>query len=308
MTEVFSPRRSIANLLFFLMSHHPRTCSCHGRRIGYEAGEPDDGTMPLMVFLPPGASSAAIWRPIAAHFKDRFRTAAINPSGYGETEAFDGPAPMTILDEAEAVAAVIRAELSADAGHDIPEGGHLVGHSYGGAIALEVARHWPDLVVRLTLFEPAPYPLLREAGEEALAAAITGENESFVAMVRGERPGGSAKAMAQYLDFFNNQPGFWRGLDNRAQAKMLLLAERLAACLNAVGHVDISREGLSKIEVPATVVHGAKSDRLHIRLSEIVSAALCDATLRSVPGAGHMMTLTHGEAVCVLIDESLAAV
>lgn len=254
-----------------------------------------------MVFLPPGASPAAIWRPIAARFQDRFRTAAINPSAYGETEPVSGPAPLTVFDEAEAAAAVIRTELPACTG----EGAHLVGHSYGGTIALEVARHWPELISRLTLLEPAPYSLLKEAGETAHASAIAQENARFIAMVRGTEPGGTPAAMERYLDYFNNRSGFWRSLDERAQEKMLLLAERIAISLEAVGRLEISRAALAEIGCPVTVIHGGSTDPLNGRMSAVVAEAIPDATLRSIPGAGHMMTLSHADNVCALIDEVL---
>src|SRR5262245_23319393 len=37
---------------------------------------------------------------------------------------------------------------------------HLVGHSYGGALALRFAMQWPGLVRSLTMFEPAMFHLL----------------------------------------------------------------------------------------------------------------------------------------------------
>ena len=141
---------------------------CDGRTVSYEADGPDDGSAPLILFQPPGASGASIWRPVAAVLQDRFRTAAVNRSGYGDTEAFAGPEPMTLRDEAALFAAVIRAELPNSRGRTA----HIVGHSYGGTIALVLALAWPELVGRLTLLEPAPYVLLREAGEAALAEEI----------------------------------------------------------------------------------------------------------------------------------------
>src|SRR5262245_50224508 len=38
---------------------------------------------------------------------------------------------------------------------------HLVGHSYGGALALRIAMQWPGLVRSLTMFEPVMFHLLR---------------------------------------------------------------------------------------------------------------------------------------------------
>ena len=217
-----------------------------------------------------------------------FRTVAVNPSAYGDTEPFAGREPMTIRDEAAATAAVIRAELANAAGGRV----HFVGHSYGGTIGLVLALEWPDLVDRMTLLEPAPYPLLREAGETAFAAEIEGRNGDFIATVRGG--GLDREAMESYLDYFNARPGYWRSLDRETQARMLTLSERLAVGLEAVGRLELSRADLAAIAVPVTVVRGGATDPLHARLSELVAGAIPGAALADLPGAGHMMTLTHG--------------
>ena len=270
---------------------------CDGRTVGYEAGGPADGSATLLVLQPPGASGASIWRPIAALLQGRFRTAAVNPSAYGDTEAFTGPTPMTIRDEAAAGAAVIRAELPNSAGGRA----HIVGHSYGGTIALALALECPELAGRLTLLEPAPYPLLREAGETAFADDIGARNRDFIATVRGG--GLDAEAMERYLDFFNDRPGYWRSLDGQTRVRMLDLSDRLAVGLDAVERLEMRRADLAAIGVPVTVIRGGATDPLHARLSELVVQAIPDAALIDLPGAGHMMTLTHGPAIAGMLGE-----
>ena len=268
---------------------------CGGRAVSYEAGGPADGSAPLLVLHPPGASGASIWRPIAALLQDRFRTVAVNPSAYGDTEVFAGPEPMTIRDEAEATAAVIRAEIPNAASGRV----HFVGHSYGGTIGLALALEWPELVDRLSLLEPAPYPLLRDAGEIAFAEEIGTRNRDFIATVRGG--GLDEEAMERYLDYFNDRPGYWRGLDRETRSRMLTLSERLAVGLDAVERLEISRADLAAIARPVTVVRGGATDPLHARLSELVAGAIPGAGFTDLPGAGHMMTLTHGPAIAELL-------
>lgn len=274
---------------------------CGGRKVSYEAGGPDDGSAPLLVLQPPGASGAAIWRPVAALLQDRFRTVAVNPSAYGDTEPFAGREPMTIRDEAEATAAVIRAELRNATG----ERAGFVGHSYGGTIGLALAMEWPDFVDRMTLLEPAPYPLLREAGETVFAGEIENRNGDFIATVRGG--GLNHEAMEGYLDYFNARPGYWRSLDRETRARMLTLSERLAVGLEAVGRLEMSRADLAAIAVPVTVIRGGATDPLHAKLSELVAGAIPGATLVDLPGAGHMMTLTHGPEIAEILRISAGA-
>ena len=110
-------------------------------------------------------------------------------------------------------------------------------------------------------------------------------------------------AMEAYLDYFNGRPGFWRSLDERAQTKMLALAERLAIGLDAVERSDLRRVDLASIDAPVTVIRGGSTDPLHARLSELVARSIPGATLIDLPGAGHMMTLTHGAEIAEMLRE-----
>ena len=181
----------------------------------------------------------------------------------------------------------------------------LLGHSYGGTISLVLAFEWPELVGRLTLLEPAPYPLLREAGETVFADEIERRNGDFIATVRGG--GLNHEAMESYLDYFNARPGYWRSLDRETRARMLTLSDRLAVGLEAVGRLETSREDLAAVAVPATVVRGGATDPLHARLSELVASAIPGASLVDLPGAGHMMTLTHGAEIAEILRISAGA-
>lgn len=274
---------------------------CDGRKVSYEVGGPGDGSAPLLVLQPPGASGASIWRAVAEPLRDRFRTVAVNPSAYGDTEPFAGREPMTIRDEAAATAAIVRAELRNAAG----ERARFVGHSYGGTIGLVLALEWPSLVDRMTLLEPAPYPLLREAGETVFAEEIERRNGDFIATVRGG--GLNHDAMESYLDYFNARPGYWQTLDGETRARMLTLSERLAVGLEAVGRLEMSRADLAEVAVPVTVVRGGATDPLHARLSELVSGAIPGSSLIDLPGAGHMMTLTHGPQIAEILRASAGA-
>ena len=47
---------------------------------------------------------------------------------------------------------------------------HLVGHSYGGGVALRAAVERPDRIASLTLYEPSAFHLLRAMGARAAGA------------------------------------------------------------------------------------------------------------------------------------------
>lgn len=76
---------------------------------------------------------------------ERYRVIAYHRVGYGDSDRAAGP--VSVAEQARQCRAVLRA-LGA-------EPAHIVGHSYGGAIALQLALDAPEAVGTLALLEPA---------------------------------------------------------------------------------------------------------------------------------------------------------
>ena len=91
-------------------------------RIDYE--ECGDG--PTIVLVPGSCSTGAAWRPVIAAWNGRFRCVTTSLLGYGGTAERRSVRDPSISHEAEALESVVR-----KAGRV-----HLVGHSFGGLVAL----------------------------------------------------------------------------------------------------------------------------------------------------------------------------
>ena len=260
-----------------------------GRRIGFEKS----GSGPPLVLLPPGASPAAAWRRVAQRLAPDFCCLAVNPSGYGDTEPFAGPQAITMDDEAAAVSAIIAHESSSQAVH-------LVGHSYGGAIALQMTLHRPQRFATLTLIEAAPYPLLAEAGENELATQVEQVNRTYIADVEAGR---YETALETYIDYYNGTPGAWAAMAAEARQRFLGIAETVAAGLAANHGASLTLADCAALQVPTLVVRGAKTDAVHGRLAELLAQRIPGARLETVAEAGHMLTLSHPDVAARLIAE-----
>ena len=84
----------------------------------------------------------------------------LTPEHYGNesTGPWTGEHPFTLADEAARTIALI----------DTCESKlHLVGHSYGGGVALHVALARPERIASLALYEPSAFHLLRQMGGKA---------------------------------------------------------------------------------------------------------------------------------------------
>jgi pimeloyl-ACP methyl ester carboxylesterase len=62
---------------------------------------------------------------------------------------------------------------------------------------------------------------------------------------------------------------------------------------------------LRRIDVPTLLLRGSASPLPTRRIAELLAEALPNARLRTIEGAGHMLPLTHREAVNAAIAEHL---
>src|SRR3546814_6449107 len=79
---------------------------------------------------------------------------------------------------------------------------HLVGHSYGGAVALKIALTRPQRVLSLTLIEPVVFHLLPLAGDDEdmrLYRTILGVRDRLRGAVAAGWP---AHGLATFVDFW----------------------------------------------------------------------------------------------------------
>jgi pimeloyl-ACP methyl ester carboxylesterase len=63
------------------------------------------------------------------------------------------------------------------------------------------------------------------------------------------------------------------------------------------------RARLGEIATPAIVLHGTRDRLFPLESARRLSAGLRDAELRVIPGAGHVLPLTHGETVVAAVRE-----
>ena len=157
-------------------------------------------------------------------------------------------ASVTLDEEARRVAHVVDA---------VPHGVHLVGHSYGGAVALRVALARPHRVRGLWLYEPVLFALLR-GDDTAHWRDIVAAGRVIGALARNGQVEASA---SHFVDYWSGR-GAWASL---APPRRRAIAERMAkvaAEFDALFDDDLPTTAYRALHVPVRVLcncqHGTK--------------------------------------------------
>ena len=255
----------------------------------------DRGAGTPVVLLHSSGMSSRQWRSLAARLAPSHRVLAPDFVGTGKNPLWDDSVPFHYGLDVAAVGRLL----------DGVEGpAHLVGHSYGGLIALAVARTWPERVRSVAVFDPVAFGVLHDPADEAGLADLRQAEAQPV--FTDEALGGSEAWMQSFIDYWNG-PDAWRSLASPTQEQFLRVGRTV---FREVMSLMADRTGVASyaaMTAPTLLLAGERSPTAARRVTEVLRAALANARREVVPGAGHMGPLTHGPIVDGLIARHIDA-
>lgn len=236
------------------------------------------------------------WAKLGAGLARHLKLIAPDLIGYGRN-ACTLDLPMNLAQEVSALHEHLR-EATDQAMGPI----HLVGHSYGGAIAFKIATDpaYAHRIRSLSLIEPVlPTLLLESAPDRRL-------HDQFADLAREVSQDLWNGSVLEAIDKFSE---FWNGsgprevLSPTARIRMIEHAERLAfdfASAFAEEHVTMAAVS---VRVPTLLFSGGLSPNLTQRIVRRLAAIMDGVEVRHLPDAGHMLAMTHAH----LINPAIAA-
>lgn len=232
-----------------------------------------------------GGSSALLWADAAAELSRLGRVITYDRRGCGRSERPE-PYERTSVEEQAADAAGLLTALAA-------RPAVVVGRSYGGWVATELALGDPEGVRALVLLEPD-------------APGLSGAADEWVRKLDGRlrevaaRHGVEAVAQALIEDVAGADA--WRSFSEEVRRTLTHNGPALLAELAYEGR-DLTAETLSAVEQPVLILRAAESPPEFHEAAEALAAALPDARTELVEG-GHLIDPAH-PAVLAFVEEVL---
>jgi pimeloyl-ACP methyl ester carboxylesterase len=163
----------------------------------YKVDSPRPTCRGRVIALHCSGAGASQWCYFAEVLGGTYEVLAPEHYGRGTSRPWIGEHAFTLADEVARVIALIdRSE----------EKVHLVGHSYGGGIALHVALARPGRIASMALYEPSAFHLLRQVGEPGAEAYA--EIAGFARRIcHGVVTGHYRSAVASFVDYWNGASG-----------------------------------------------------------------------------------------------------
>jgi len=237
-----------------------------------------------VVMLHSSLASKAQWSPLVMRMARRFHAIAIDLCGYGDNPAIDAGAAFTLDDEVKLVASRLDGLLASHARV------HLVGHSYGGLVALRFAQQKPERVASLVLYDPVAFRMLDDNDPALRAMKVVATQ--IIDLVTAGRRNDAARA---FVDIWNGK-GAFASLAAPVQGSIVRRIDKVAHDFHAAWRWPLDFADIRAIEAPTLLLAGNRSPMIAQRIVKSLGAELADRRIRWVD-AGHMGPITAAHRV-----------
>jgi pimeloyl-ACP methyl ester carboxylesterase len=254
----------------------------------------EQGSGESVVLLHSSVSGNRQWRSLADTLSDRYRTLAVNLLGYGETTAWPGNTSQSLYAQASLVFLL----------PGIDHGPiHLVGHSFGAAVALKAALLLGERVTSLVLIEPNPFNLLKQEGrmEAFLEARLLRDHVKLFGSL-----GDWDKVAERFADYWGGD-GSWAAMPEKRRSPFAAGLQPNFYEWDAVMGEETTLAQWKSIRARTLVMSDPETRRPIREIVELFASACPHWRFHPMAGGGHMAPLTRPELVNPVVRQFLDA-
>ena len=248
---------------------------------------------PVVVCLHCSSSSGRQWRALTAPLAQQFDFRTPDLLGYDAPGNWPTGARVSLDDEADRLS-----ELLVDAEAPV----HLLGHSYGGAVALQMSLRWPGRVASMTLYEPVRFGLLfgastAGAGEaaqtvEARYQIVTIGNRFALAVMSGRLD----EAAAMFVDYWGGH-GTWAAMDPRRRHLQAALMPKVNAEFQSLFSDRVPAPVYESLTMPVHLIGGTSSPLPARMVMRLLATRIPKISTVTVVGLNHMAPVSAADRV-----------
>ena len=247
-----------------------------------------------VVCLHASGSSSRQWKGLVERVGEHARVVAPDFYGHGETPTWNQGRALTMRDEASRVMRVLT-------GSSRPI--HLVGHSYGGAVALHIALELPERVASLTLYEPVPFATLfayNARNPAAVEVRILAEGIDHAL-----RNGFLEAAAERFVSYWSGNDA-WRTLSGLQRTTIASRMPSIDRHFKALAADTTTLKDYERLRIPVLLMAGARTKASTRRLTELLAYGLPASEVEMIDGLDHMGPVTAPEIINGRIEAFIA--
>lgn len=264
------------------------------------SGNPTDGTglgppgkartEPVVLLHSSGLSSRQ-WRRLCGRLNGSYSVVAHDFLGCGANPQWPANQPFDIRMDIDVVRQIL-----------VGLGGrvHLVGHSYGGFVALSLARLEKDRVASLSLYEPAAFGLLEraDAALDRLVQTLLLEESEL------ETPVGSEDWFRVFVAYWGGST-LWNVMPQETRAAFLHAGRKVYLEARCLMLDRTPTAAYQDIAAPTLVMCGGQSPESTRTIASRLAASIPRTRYKEFAPAGHLGPITHATAVSEAIEDHL---
>lgn len=243
------------------------------------------GSGPGVVCLHSNASTCGQWRALMDLLAPDYHVLAPDSYGSGKSPEWPSDTTITLHDEVELVEPVL-----AKAGSPLV----LVGHSYGGGVALRAAVEDPGRVRALVLYEPTLFALIERQNPAPNEA--DGIRDAVARAASALDAGDKATAAECFIDYWMGA-GSWALTPEARKPAIAASVVNVRRWKHALFGEPTPLEAFRSLDVPVLLMTGRRSTASAHGVARILASSLPRVECIEFEKLGHMGPITHPEPV-----------